>query len=66
MKTEEDIVKRKGSTQVMADLIDLLNQYNPEKITVNFDDLIFSDPENDSFGTLIHIFIPKKYNYELS
>ncbi|MCB9284407.1 MAG: histidine kinase [Lewinellaceae bacterium] len=57
---------RRSSTEVMDDLIRLFNLYNREKITVSYEDRIFSDPIAGTFGTRVIIFIPKNYQYELS
>ncbi len=50
---------RKGSTQVMNDLISILNSYNKTKITVVYDDLI----NDKKYGTSVNITLPKNFNY---
>lgn len=57
---------RKGSTAVMDDLISLFNRYNSKPLTVQYEDLIFGLENEEQYGTSVHIFIPKNYNYELS
>lgn len=51
---------RKGSTQVMNDLISILNSYNLLKIKVTYDDHIFEE----TYGTRVNIALPKNFNYE--
>jgi ligand-binding sensor domain-containing protein len=50
---------RKGSTQVMNDLIAILNSYNKSKITVLYDDHII----DRKYGTRVNITLPKNFNY---
>ncbi len=50
---------RKGSTQVMNDLIAILNSYNKSKITVLYDDHII----DKKYGTRVKITLPKNFNY---
>ncbi|MCC6723645.1 MAG: histidine kinase [Saprospiraceae bacterium] len=57
---------RKGSTAVMDDLIALFNRYNKQPLTVRYEDFIFGETEGGRYGTRVHFFIPKNYNYELS
>jgi ligand-binding sensor domain-containing protein len=51
---------RKGSTEVMNDLIDILNSYNQHKIKVTYDDRIIGD----RYGTRVCVYLPKNFNYE--
>ena len=55
-----------GSTAVMGALIELLNAYNDDPITVRFEDRIFHTPETGSHGTRVIIHLPKRYRYEFS
>ena len=50
---------RKGSTEVMNDLIAILNFYNNEKIMVTYDDQII----HHQYGTRVTILLPKNFNY---
>ena len=50
---------RKGSTEVMNDLIAILNFYNDEKIMVTYDDQII----HHQYGTRVAILLPKNFNY---
>ncbi len=64
--TQEDrIVERKGSTEVMDDLVRLFNQYNAVPLTIKYEDRIFKDTDGSGYGTRVLIFIPKNFNYEL-
>lgn len=65
-KPAERIVARKGSTQVMSDLVRLFNQYNPVPLTVSYEDRIFNNETEGGYGTRVIIYVPKNYNYELS
>ena len=53
--------KRNGSTKVMDELINILNDYNNSKITVEYNDLII----DRKYGTSVMINIPKKFTYEI-
>jgi ligand-binding sensor domain-containing protein len=50
---------RKGSTEVMNDLISILNLYNDKKILVTYDDRII----DQQYGTRVTILLPKNFNY---
>jgi len=50
---------RKGSTEVMNDLIAILNFYNDEKIMFTYDDQII----HHQYGTRVTILLPKNFNY---
>jgi hypothetical protein len=50
---------RKGSTQVMNDLIAILNSYNKTKITIMYEDHII----DKKYGTRVNILLPKNFNY---
>ncbi len=62
---EDRIVERKGSTEVMDDLVRLFNQYNAVPLTIKYEDRIFKDTDGSGYGTRVLIFIPKNFNYEL-
>ncbi len=51
---------RKGSTEVMNELISVLNAYNSNKITVTYEDHIIEG----KYGTQVKIKLPKNFNYE--
>lgn len=57
---------RSSSTAVMSMLIELLNTYNTEPISVRFEDRIFHAPEKGPHGTRVIIHLPKRYRYEFS
>lgn len=57
---------RKGSTTVMDDLVALFNRYNRKPLAIHYDDLVFTDTNEERYGTRVHFFIPKNYTYELS
>jgi len=56
---------RKGSTMIMNDLIALFNRYNAAHITIRYEDHIFMDNAQHRYGTRVHFFIPKNFNYGL-
>lgn len=59
---EENIIKnRKGSTEVMRDLVSILNAYNQSKIEVRYEDLFIEK----KYGTRVTIYLPNNYNYEI-
>ncbi|HMQ46348.1 MAG TPA: histidine kinase [Saprospiraceae bacterium] len=62
----DTIPDRKGSTAVMNDLVALFNRYNRRPLTIHYDDFIFGAITGRRYGTRVHFFIPKEYNYELS
>ena len=63
---EERIVARKGSTEVMNDLVNLYNQYNSIPLTVTYEDRIFTGADGEQYGTRVIVFIPKNYTYEFT
>ncbi len=63
---KEFYAERKGSTAVMAELIQLLNAYNQESLTVRYDNFIYHTPDAGPHGTRVVLFIPKSYRYEFS
>lgn len=58
-------MKRKGSTMIMNDLIALYNRYNAVQLTIRYDDHIFGLDDALRYGTRVHFFIPKNFNYGL-
>ncbi|MFZ1704477.1 MAG: two-component regulator propeller domain-containing protein [Saprospiraceae bacterium] len=57
---ESKNTNRKSSTEMMNDLLIILNSYNQEKISVSFHDKIIEN----KFGTKVIIVLPKNFNYE--
>jgi hypothetical protein len=52
-------------TKMLEDLKNILNKRNSNSIRYKYEDDIFTAPEGEGFGTRMHIWIPKNYNYEL-
>lgn len=58
-QSDKVVLTRKGSTDVMQDLIDVLNQYNKTKLSIQYIDNIFTDELGTPYGTGILIILPK-------
>jgi two-component system sensor histidine kinase YesM len=66
LPTEVAII-RQSSTQVMEEMIELLNQYNKSKLLIEYDDFYLSADSThaSNYGTRVKLFIPKDFKYEL-
>jgi len=65
-QSDKVVLTRKGSTDVMQDLIDVLNQYNKTKLSIQYIDNIFTDELGTPYGTGILIILPKTFIYDIS
>ncbi len=58
--------RQRRSTQMMHDMISLLNRYNRHHIAVSYFDDIFISPSGERYGTRVQIFLPTHFQYEIS
>jgi hypothetical protein len=64
---EEIIPERRSSTRVMKELIQIYNQHNMYKMKITYIDhwLNADDNFDRKHGTIVRIFIPKSFNYDI-